>query len=65
MLNALVKRLLDKDTQQLMKAGFMNADLSLTPAGEAEVLAIVLQANKADLVAAAVEKIQEEKDAKK
>jgi len=65
MLGALMKRLLDKDTQTLVKAGFLDKDLSLTSEGEAEVLAIILEANKKALVEAAQAKIDEEKEAKK
>jgi len=64
MFSAIAKRLLDEDTQKLMKAGFLNSDLSLTPKGEEHVLALLLDQNKVALVKEA-EAIIEENESEK
>lgn len=64
MLGALAKRLLDGPTKKFIKAGFMNNDLTLTPEGEAEVLAIILESQKVELEKSADAKIAEMKDEK-
>lgn len=64
MFSAIAKRLLDRDTQKLMKAGFLNSDLSLTSKGEEYVLALLLEENKAALVREA-EAIIEENESEK
>jgi len=64
MFSSLMKRLLDKDTQVLIKAGFLNNDLSLTNKGEEEVMALMLMQNKTDLVKVAEEKLAEEAEKK-
>lgn len=65
MFSAIAKRLLDQDTQKLVKAGFLNSDLSLTPKGEEHVLSLMLVQNKANLVAEAEEVIKELESEKK
>jgi hypothetical protein len=50
----------DADTQTLVKAGYINGDLALTDTGRDELTALVFDANKAALVAAAQAKIAEE-----
>ena len=65
MLTSLMKRFLDKDTRDLVKAGFLNEDLSFTPKGEEVVLSIMLEKNKAELVAEAQAVIAEKEENKK
>lgn len=60
---SMVRRLLDKDAQTLVKAGFFNGDLELTDEGKKALFAIMLDANKAALVVEAQEVI-DEKDKK-
>lgn len=64
-LGTMMKKLLDKDTQLLVKAGFINGDLELTEEGRKELLSINFEANKAKLVDIAKEKIAEEKEENK
>jgi hypothetical protein len=52
-LTNLVKKLVDSDTQTLIKAGFINGDLELTSTGKEELFAIIFEGNKAALVTAA------------
>ena len=59
-LNTMMKKLLDSDTQALVKAGYINGDLELTAEGRDELMAISFDANKAALVAAAQAKIAED-----
>lgn len=61
-LNSMMKRLLDKDTKTLIKSGFINGDLQLTQEGQEALSAILFEANKAELVNLAEEKIAEEKE---
>lgn len=61
-LNAMMKKLLDADTQKLVKAGFINGDLELTQQGKDALWSILFAANKAELVKLADEVIAEEKD---
>jgi hypothetical protein len=56
----LVKKLVDADTQALIKAGYLNGDLELTSQGRAELETIAFTANKEALVALAKEKVAEE-----
>lgn len=60
-LGSMMKRLLDKDTQALVKAGYINGDLELTEKGKGALWAILFSANKEALVAEAKEIIEEEK----
>ena len=49
----MMKRVLDADTQTLVKAGFINGDLELTDKGSDALTDIVFAANKALMVTAA------------
>lgn len=60
----MMKKLLDKDTQILVKAGYINGDLDLTPEGLKALNTIVFLENKTELVKLANEKLAEEKDTK-
>lgn len=60
-LNTMMKKLLDADTQTLVKAGYINGDLELTSEGRAALNTIVFQANKKELVAMAQEELDAEK----
>lgn len=51
----MMKKLLDSDTQELVKAGFLNGDLMPTEEGGVELDAILFIANKAALVERAKE----------
>jgi len=57
-----MKRLLDEDTQTLVKAGYINGDLELTEAGKKALWAIIFTANKAALVTEATEAIADAKE---
>lgn len=56
----MMKKLLDADTQALVKAGYINGDLELTTEGGQALQMISFIANKAELVKMAQEKIIEE-----
>lgn len=56
----LVKKILDKDTRTLVKAGFINGDLALTDDGVSELLGILFLEKKDELVAIANEKLTDE-----
>ena len=60
-LKPMMKRLLDKDTQTLYKAGYINRDLELTENGRNALNTILFTANKAELVKMAQEELDEEK----
>ncbi len=60
--STMMKRLLDADTQTLVKAGFINGDLDLTDEGKEALYAILFDANKTALVAAAKEALTESKE---
>ncbi len=49
-LSILLKKLVDSDTQTLIKAGYIDDKLELTEAGEQALLTILFLANKAELV---------------
>jgi hypothetical protein len=49
-LNNMMKRLLDSDTQTLVKAGYINGDLELTDKGQEALDSVLFAANKAELV---------------
>ncbi len=49
-LSIMMKKLLDADTQTLVKAGYINGDLELTEQGEQALFATLFDANKAALV---------------
>lgn len=56
--------LLDADTQNLLQAGFIGSDLSLTPDGFNALTALLFSANKAALVAQAAEIVAAKKSKK-
>lgn len=60
-IGSMMKRLLDKDTQILVKAGYINGDLELTDKGKSALWAILFSANKEALVAEAKEVLDAEK----
>lgn len=57
--SSLFKRLVDADTQALVKAGYLNNNLELTDEGENALMAILFEANKPALVKLANEQIAE------
>ena len=59
-LNVMMKKLLDADTQTLVKACYIDGDLELTEEGKDALLATVFDTNKAALVALATAKLAEE-----
>jgi len=52
-LNNMMKRLLDADTQTLVKAEYINGDLELTGKGQEALYSVLFADKKADLVALA------------
>ena len=56
----LVKKILDKDTRTLVKAGFINGELALTDEGVSELLGLLFLEKKAELLKVAEEKIDED-----
>lgn len=60
----MMKKLLDADTQALVKAGYINGDLELTTEGGKALTVILFVANKRALVDAANVTIAEEEDAR-
>lgn len=63
-LTNIAKRLLNKDIKTLVKAGFMNSDLSMTEAGRQELTSILFEKYQKELVEAATTKLEEEKEIK-
>lgn len=63
-LSHLFKRALDKDYRKMAKAGFIDKEGELTDEGVDLVNALFIEVNKAAIVAAAEERIQELKDEK-
>lgn len=63
-IGSMMKRLLDADTQTLVKAGFINGDLELTSDGVNALNAIQFTANKAALVAEAQAVLDAQKENK-
>ena len=59
-ITTIMKKLLDADTQALVKAGFLNSELDVTIEGQNELNAILFNTNKAALVEAANAKIADE-----
>ena len=57
----MMKRILDKDTRTLVKAGMINGDLEFTEQGKNALESILLTEKKAELVKLAEEKINEDK----
>lgn len=60
----LMKRLLDSDSQVLVKAGLVNGNLELTETGKDAILTILFADKKSELVSLAKEIIEEEKSEK-
>lgn len=60
-LNTMMKKLLDADTQTLVKAGYINGDLELTTEGKQALIEIIFDLNKSALVAVAQAKLDEAK----
>lgn len=56
----MMKRLLDADTQTLVKAGLINGDLEMTSLGQQTLMAVLFDANKAALVKEAEQIISDE-----
>jgi len=56
----LVKKILDKDTRTLIKAGFINGDIALTEEGVNELIGILFLEKKAELLKVAEEKLNED-----
>lgn len=61
-LSTIAKRLVDSDTKTLIKAGYIDSCLDLTSRGSDALKAILFEANKKELVAAAKAQIKEDKD---
>ena len=59
-ISAIAKRLLDKDTRTLVKAGFLDSELDLTEKGQEALDAINFEEQKAKLVKMAEEELAEE-----
>ena len=59
-LGVMMRKLLDSDTQTLVKAGYINGDLELTSEGTTALDSVIFDANKAALVALAQTKLDEE-----
>jgi hypothetical protein len=59
--NTMMKKLLDADTQALIKAGFLDGELDVTDKAQRELWAILFQANKGALVELAKTELAEEK----
>lgn len=57
--SVMMKKLLSKDIQTLVKAGYINGDLDLTEQGQKVLMAQLFDANKAELVKSAEEDIAE------
>lgn len=60
-LGVMMKKLLDADTQVLVKAGYINGDLELTNEGTTALDSILFDTAKPALVALANAKLEEEK----
>ena len=63
-LKGLFKRLVDKNVQKLYQAEFVNGDLELTDEGREELLYILFEQNKEELIKRADEVIKEKKNKK-
>ncbi len=61
-IKTIAKMLLDSNTRTLIKAKFLNDDLTLSDRGRAGLDAIALKANVDALVELATERIAEDKD---
>lgn len=58
----MMKKLLSKDIQTLVKAGYINGDLDLTERGKDVLLAQLFESNRAELVKSAEEELAEEEN---
>lgn len=63
-LSTIAKRLLDKDTKTLAKAGYIDSELNITRHGWDKLKALIFEANKTELVKMATEELEEEKESK-
>ena len=63
-LNTMMKKILDKDTKTLIKAGYLNGDLQLTETGRESLEALLVEEKKEALVKLAEETIEEQKSEK-
>lgn len=61
-LNAMMKKLLDADTQTLIKAGYINGDLKLTDKGKEAMDTLNFLTNKVELVKLAQQELDENKE---
>jgi len=61
-LTNIAKRLLNKEVKTLVKAGFMNSELSMTEAGRQELTSILFDKFQKELVEAAAAKLEEDKE---
>lgn len=61
----MMKRLLDGDTQSLVKAGFINGDLEITDKGQDALNSVLFVNNKEELVELAEAELAEEKGERK
>ncbi len=64
MFSNIAKRLLDKKTKILIKAGYLSNDLKLTDSGEEALLSLMLETNMERLVSEAEEEIAEKEGEK-
>ncbi len=64
MTSTFIKKVLDKDLQTLIKVGYLNSDLSISPKGEQKLRDILFLENKDKLVKEAEEEIKEAKEEK-
>lgn len=58
----MMKKLLDSDIQDLVKAGFINGDLELTSEGKQALMELMFDTQRAALVEVAKVKIAEERE---
>jgi hypothetical protein len=60
-LKTLARKLLSSDIRTLVKAGFLNADLTTAERGRAGIDALIIEKYMPELVAMAEERIEEDK----
>jgi hypothetical protein len=61
-LTTLAKRLFNSNIKTLIKAGFLNKDLSVTERGQAGINAVILESHMEEVVKLAEERIEEDKE---
>lgn len=61
-ITSIARKLFDGNTKKLIKAKFLNSDLSITERGRAALDAIAVQENMDALVELASERIEEDKE---